>query len=83
MNIEDIEKIENYIKEIAVKNNWDLTSNVHNIAKAKCRMFGLDNWKKCPCYPKEDNIHGCETKACTQMIEEDGICHCNLFKKKD
>lgn len=83
MNVDDIETIEENIKKIAFNNNWDLTNNLHNIAKAKCKLFGIENWKKCPCYPKEDNIHGCETDACTKTINEDGICHCNLFKKKD
>ncbi len=83
MNSEDIKQIEENIKLSAEKNNWDITNNIHNIAKAKCRMFGLENWRKCPCYPKEDNIHGCETEACTATIEQDGVCHCNLFKKKD
>lgn len=83
MNEDDIKIIEENIKTIAINNDWDLTKNLHNIAKAKCRMFGIENWRKCPCYPKEDNIHGCETDACTKTINEEGICHCNLFKKKD
>lgn len=80
---EDINLIEEYIKISAERNNWDLTKNLHNIAKAKYRMFGIDNWRKCPCYSVDDNIHGCETKACADVINNEGICHCNLFKKKD
>lgn len=83
MNENDIKIIEENIKNSALNNNWDLTKNLHNIAKAKCRMFGVENWRKCPCYPKDDNIHGCETVECTNTIEKEGICHCNLFKKKD
>ena len=82
INNEDIKLIEENIKEMAIENNWNVTENISKIAKAKCRMFGVENWKKCPCYPKEDNEHGCGTEACSAMIKNDGICHCHLYERK-
>lgn len=52
-----------------------------NRGNAKRRFFGEEDWSKCPCYPPEDNTHGCGSAACCQEITKNGICHCNLFMK--
>ena len=72
------------IRELAVKHDLKINEKVINrIAKAKERFFGEDNWVKCPCYPPEDIIHGCGSPACFETINKDGVCHCNLYMKKD
>lgn len=53
------------------------------IAKAKERFFGLAEWHRCPCYPPTDTIHGCGTEACAEDIMKEGVCHCNLYLRRD
>ena len=76
---DDIKHIEECIKTLAENNGYDLTDNLHAIAKAKYRFFGND-WKKCPCV-KDDN-HSCISQACRDEIEKNGVCGCNLYKRK-
>ena len=71
------------INECAAINGYSLTSNAERIAKAKLRFFGLGEWYRCPCYPPSDIEHGCGKMACAKEIDENGVCHCNLFKKLD
>ena len=35
---------------------------------------------KCPCDPDSDRA--CISKHCRQDIENDGICHCQLYMKR-
>ena len=70
------------IIECAKENNYEVGENVMRIARAKIKFFGVDNWKKCPCYPPNDTEHGCGTKACAEQIENDGVCHCSLYRRK-
>ena len=69
------------IVDCAKEQGYFVTPNLGRIAKAKLRFFGIDSWHRCPCYPPTDTEHGCGTVACSKQIEEDGVCHCNLFKK--
>lgn len=77
----DIEWVKENIKTIAKDNGYDLTKNVEAIAKAKLRFFGVENWRKCPCV--RDDEHACISRQCKLDIENDGVCHCNLYKKKE
>lgn len=81
--MEDLKIIKNNIKREAENNNLEITNNIENIAKAKLRFFGVNEWWRCPCYSHDDMIHGCGKEACLKTIENDGICHCKLFKSKD
>lgn len=74
--------IETNIRDMAQVNNWVVNEKtVARISKAKERFFGEDEWKRCPCYPPTDTIHGCGTEECTKDIIENGVCHCNLYLK--
>ena len=45
-------EIETNITNMAQENNWAINEKTFTrISKAKERFFGLENWKKCPCYP--------------------------------
>ena len=78
------DKIEQNIREIASRYKWAINEkNLPKIADAKRRFFGEEDWSKCPCYPPEDNTHGCGSAACCQEITKNGICHCNLFMKDE
>jgi len=80
MKQEDLELIKEKIRQTAEKNNLDLTDNLDKIVKAKCMFFGTKLWMKCPCDPDSDRA--CISKHCKQDIENNGICHCGLYKKK-
>ena len=72
------------IEKMAKENKWEISKFSSRIAKAKLKFFGVDDWKRCPCYPPDDIEHGCGSTACTKDIETTGKCHCNLFlKQKD
>ena len=45
------------IIECAKENNYEVGENVMRIARAKIKFFGVDNSKKCPCYPPSDTEH--------------------------
>ena len=72
-------KVVEEIKKLAKENNFGLTDNAERIAGAKLRFFGIDDWKKCPCV--NDGEHACISPKCREQIENEGVCHCNLFKK--
>ena len=76
---DDIKHIEECITVLAENNGYDLTDNLHAIAKAKYRFFGND-WKKCTCV--KDYNHSCISQACRDEIEKNGVCGCNLYKRK-
>lgn len=81
-NDNDVQTIINYIQNEAAKNNLKINDNCEKIAKIKLKFFGVDNWRKCPCYGSDDQIHGCGTTACLDEINKNGICHCKLFSDK-
>ncbi len=78
---EDINYIEDSIITLAEQNGYNLSDNLKAIAKAKYRFFGVENWRDCPCV--KDGNHACISAQCKADIEKDGICHCNLYKRKD
>lgn len=78
---EDINYIKDSIVKMAEQNGYELTGNVEAIAKAKYRFFGVNDWRNCPCV--KDGEHSCISKQCHIDIEKDGVCHCNLYKRKD
>ena len=77
---EDIEIIEELIRHKAESHGFELTKNVTAIAKAKARFFGLEQWTRCPCDRESDRA--CCSAHCLEDIEKNGVCHCNLYKKK-
>ena len=81
--MEVIEIIKENILNDAKENNLKVTSNIDRIAKAKSKFFSLEEWYRCPCYGKDDTIHGCGKEACLNTIKENGICHCKLFERID
>ena len=79
-----MQTIEDNIREMATAEGWAINEKtVSRIAKAKERFFGADDWKRCPCYPPDDTIHGCGTPACSEDIQNEGVCHCNLYLKAE
>lgn len=78
---EQLEEVKNKIRQTAERNNLKLTGELDKIAKAKCMFFGTKMWMRCPCDPESDRA--CISKHCRQDIENDGICHCGLYKKKE
>ena len=77
----ELEEIKEKIRKTAEINNLDLTDNLDRIAKTKLMFFGTKLWVKCPCDPESDRA--CISKHCRQDIENDGLCHCQLYKKKN
>jgi len=77
----ELEEIKEKIRKTAERNNLDLTDNLDRIAKTKLMFFGTKLWVKCPCDPESDRA--CISKHCRQDIENDGLCHCQLYKKKN
>jgi hypothetical protein len=76
---EDLEEVKAKLVKIAEEHGYGLSGNLDNIAKAKLRFFGLDNFRLCPCDRNSDRA--CVSGHCKQDIERDGICHCSLMKK--
>lgn len=75
-------QIEQNIRDLASIEGWTINEKtVTRIAKAKERFFGESEWNRCPCYPPDDTIHGCGTKACSDDIMTEGVCHCNLYMR--
>lgn len=63
---------------LATMNGYNLTKYAPNIAKAKCRFFGVKDWQRCPCDPDSDRA--CISAHCHQDIKTDGHCHCNAYE---
>lgn len=80
---QDVKEAEDKLAFHASCSGYKVTDNLHKIARAKVRFFGIENIWKCPCFPPEDTEHGCQSKACAKEIATQGICHCKLYKKKD
>lgn len=74
------EEIVKNIEKLAKENGYEVTENVNKIARAKLRFFGAENWHKCCCV--RDDEHSCISPSCHKEIEENGICDCRLYKKR-
>jgi len=82
-NLKDLDYVIQALKQIGNEQNLSVNERVLvSIAKTKLKFFGKDNFKKCPCYPPDDNEHGCNSVKCLSEIADNGVCHCNLFSKK-
>lgn len=77
---EEIELAKKMLQAKADTEGYKTSKNLENIAKAKLRMFGLDNLFRCPCASK-DSERFCISNKCKNDIENDLICHCRLFLK--
>lgn len=73
--------IEQNIRQDAQECGYELEEgNVTKIARAKNMMFGVDEWRRCPCDGQNENRY-CGSDLCREDIERDGLCHCRLHKK--
>lgn len=77
---EKIKEMESAMLELADKHGVVPTENLFKIARARVRM-GLDI-TVCPCAAK-DKDRGCISAKCKREIQEDGICHCTAYKRKE
>ena len=75
-------EIKQTLEELAIANDFDLSSNVDKIIAAKLRFFGADEWRRCPC-DRDNNGRFCCSTQCQKDVRETGACHCNLFKRKN
>lgn len=69
------------LEKIASTRNLVLTDKADRIVKAKAMLFEKDKWIYCPC-ASEDKTRYCGSSACLKQIQEDGVCHCGLFRRK-
>lgn len=77
---EELDEIVSCIKKKAEASGLDLTQNLIAIARAKQRFFGILSWSRCPC--DKDSDRSCISSRCKEEIEKNGVCHCNLYKKR-
>ena len=77
---EEIELAKKMLQEKADAEGYKTSKNLENIAKAKLRMFGIDNLFRCPCDPISDRA--CISEHCRMDIKKDSYCHCHLFERK-
>ena len=73
-------EVEENIRALAESEGFDLTENLPAIARAKTRFFGVEDWRKCPC--DRDSDRACISTRCFAEIMRDGVCHCNLYKRR-
>lgn len=77
---EEIELAKKMLQAKADAEGYKTSKNLENIAKAKLRMFGIENLFRCPCDPNSDRA--CISEHCRIDIEKDSYCHCHLFEGK-
>ena len=80
--MEDVNIIIEKIKTTAAHCGYDTTDNIDKIARAKSKFFGVKNWAECPCDSTVESKRACISKACQQEIEQNGVCHCQLYQRK-
>jgi len=66
------------IENIAKDKNFELSDNADKIIKAKLRMFGEEDWRRCPC-SSDDIDRFCGSEKCELDTYNNNHCHCNLF----
>lgn len=77
------QEVQQLMLDFAKENGYICSEYLPNIAKAKVRFFCKDgefNWKRCPCNKDNPNQY-CGSELCKKEIEENGVCHCNCYKK--
>lgn len=63
------------MEKIADALDFGLNENAIKIAKVKSRM---DNWRRCPCCPNDENKY-CGSMQCEKDVLENGHCCCNCY----
>lgn len=79
--ISEEEQILEKMKEICTSKGFFYTENSKKIARAKKALFGMDEWYRCPCDSKNGERF-CISSQCQKDIQENGICHCNCYRKE-
>ncbi len=72
------QKLKDALIRLSVLKNVDISDKVDKIVNAKTI---LDVGFRCPCCP-DDREMACISKKCYNEIQQNGVCHCGLFKKK-
>ena len=72
--------MENSMRRLAREKGVEPTENLPKIAKVRERL-GIDI-TICPC-ARDDVERGCISAKCLREIKEEGICHCNCFRRKE
>ena len=70
------------LKQVAETNGFEITGNAEKIARLKGRMFGDDEWYRCPCDGFNEERFCC-SQLCQSDVRAKGLCHCGLFKRVD
>jgi ferredoxin-thioredoxin reductase catalytic subunit len=82
-----ITDVENYVKNIAKRNNWILNKDpvtFDDLVEGLQKNFNLLGYFNCPCRDSEnnnrlDNDIICPCKYSKQDIQEFGYCYCTLY----
>lgn len=75
------DEIMNELKQIAVDENFDIDLDVaERIARFRVRRN--IPMTICPCDP-QSKMRGCIGPLCHIEIQKNGVCHCNIFKRKE
>lgn len=69
------------LKQVAESNGFGISENAEKIARLKERMFGEEEWERCPCDGMNKERFCC-SQLCQSDIRTKGLCHCGLFKKE-
>lgn len=72
--------MEKLMRKLAKENDVEPTENLPKIAKVRERL-GIEI-NICPC-ARDDMDRGCISAKCLREIKENGICHCNCFRRKE
>lgn len=78
------EEILRTMKNLAEVHGVTLTDNAPKIANAKVLCFVNHNksYLRCPCDAMNENRY-CISKQCRADIDNNGVCHCNCYKRID
>ncbi len=81
-SVKTMSAMEEEITKMASDNGWVVNDKaLEAIVSSKVQNFGLEDWSPCPC-DMENSARYCGSELCAEEIEENGICHCGLFKKE-
>ena len=80
----EIEKIKSMMIGQAERRNLKTTKNFEKIANAKYICFSSHdkNPLMCPCDANNEERF-CISERCMKDIEQNGVCHCGCYCKKD
>ena len=78
----DKEIIELMIEQVADEHNLTINNKTFGkVVNAKDLFFKGGDIRKCPC--DKDGERYCGGLKCLEEIKEKGVCHCNLFLRKE